>query len=126
MTTGPILGKLTRMDPRSVWKHEAHDFTRWMADNIEALGEALGIEINAEVEVPVGAFSVDLAGTVVGMDRRIIIENQLEQTDHSHFGQLMTYAAGTDASIVSLDLAQIQRRASSRNRLAKREHRRRI
>jgi hypothetical protein len=94
------LGRIVRIDPRTVWKHEAHDFTRWMVANLDALGEALGLEIEADAEIPVGTFSVDLAGRDVASGRPLIIENQLAPTDHSHLGQLMTYAAGTQAAIV--------------------------
>jgi hypothetical protein len=96
----PQLGRLQRRDPRNVWKHEALDFTRWLLENIEILGETLGLEIEVHAEVGVGAFAVDLAGTDVGSGRPVIVENQLAATDHAHLGQLLTYAAGLDATIV--------------------------
>ena len=101
MATNRGLGKLTYEDPREVWANEAQDFTPWLADNIDALGEALGMDIEIEqLEAPVGAFAVDLFGKEVGSGRSLIIENQLERTDHGHLGQLLAYAAGLDARIV--------------------------
>lgn len=97
----PELGKLHYEDPRNVWSNEAADFTPWLADNIDLLGEALGLDIEiAQTEAAVGAFSLDILGKVSGSDHIVIIENQLDRTDHSHLGQLLAYAAGLDAAIV--------------------------
>ena len=97
----PELGKLTREHPHDVWANEAQDFTPWLEKNIDLLNEALGLELEIERrEAPVGAFAVDLFGKQVGTDRVVIIENQLERTDHGHLGQLLAYAAGLDARIV--------------------------
>lgn len=97
--TGPVLGQLTRIDAREIWKHEAIDFTPWLASNIALLGEALGLELVVEAtEVHVGDFSVDIVATDSSTGHRVIIENQLSSTDHSHLGQLLTYAAGQKAS----------------------------
>jgi len=68
--------------------------------NIGLLGEALGIEIEVQSEVGVGAFAVDLAGKELSSGRPLIVENQLAPTDHGHLGQLLTYAAGLDAAVV--------------------------
>ncbi len=90
-------------DLRSVWKDESRDFTPWLAQegNIALLGEKLGIEIEVnEIESPVGLFSVDIFAQEVGTGRKIIIENQLEDTDHTHLGQIITYAAGKSAEII--------------------------
>ena len=93
--TDKVLGLLERLDAREVWKSEPYEFTPWLRANIGLLGEALGVEIDADVqqEVAVGLFSADLLGTDLGSSAAVLIENQLEQTDHSHLGQLLTYAA---------------------------------
>lgn len=97
----PKLARLTRLDPKVVWQHEARDFTPWLADNIALLNDALGLEIEfTQREVSVGDFAVDIFGKEVGSGREVIIENQLEPTDHTHLGQLLTYAAGLEAKIV--------------------------
>jgi hypothetical protein len=95
------LGKLRRVDPRIVWKHEAHNFTPWLAENIDALGEALGLDLEViEREANVGDFLVDIRARDLGRNRDVVIENQLEATNHTHLGQLITYAAGIEASVV--------------------------
>lgn len=95
------LGKLARLDPRSVWTHEAHDFTPWLAANIEVLGEAIGMDLEVvDQEADCGDFSADIVARDLGRDRIVVIENQLEPTDHSHLGQLITYAASLDATAV--------------------------
>ena len=102
------LGKLTRIDARTVWHNEALDFTPWIKENIDALSDALGMELELpEIEVPVGDFSCDVVAQEVGTGHRVIIENQLEPTNHSHLGQLLTYAAGLDARGVVWDLATV-------------------
>lgn len=97
-----VLGALERIDAREVWKDEARDFTPWLRDNIHLLGEALGVEIDADVqrEVPVGLFSADLLGSELGSGGTVLIENPLEATDHGHLGQLLTYAGGLDARVL--------------------------
>ena len=99
MTTIPPLSKLERVPVREAWKHEASDFTPWLAeeDNLQALAEALGIselELVA-TEHEVGDFKLDILCT--DGDQQVIIENQLEETDHKHLGQILAYAAGVDA-----------------------------
>jgi hypothetical protein len=96
------LGSIEHHDPREVWKNEAHDFTPWLRDNIGVLGQALGLEIDPEVEseVTVGAFSADLLATHLGTGALVLIENQLEATDHSHLGQMLTYASGLDTKVL--------------------------
>lgn len=95
------LGSIDNVNPRKVWPNEASDFTPWLAAHIDLLGEALGLDIEiTQTEAAVGAFSLDILGKVSGSDRVVIVENQLERTDHVHLGQLLAYAAGLDAKIV--------------------------
>lgn len=99
--SGPRLGKLESVELREVWAHEARDFTPWLLANAEALGEVLDMDLEiTAAEHPVGGFSLDLVGKDLRTNERVIVENQLEGTDHSHLGQLLTYAAGTDATNV--------------------------
>ncbi len=95
------LSKLEALDPRSVWPHEAHDFTPWLLANADALGEVLGIDIELTAnEHPVGGFALDLIGHDLTNDCVLIVENQLTTTDHGHLGQILTYAAGTEGETV--------------------------
>ena len=100
VTTTQGLATIERVDIRGVWSNEANDFTPWLAEHLSELGEALGLGLELQsVEAPVGGYSLDiLARDERG--RQVIIENQLEATDHSHLGQLLTYAAGYDANVV--------------------------
>lgn len=101
MTT-PNLAKIERVpDLRATWPNEAQHFTPWLAENIVELGEALGMDLELQqTEAPVGGYSLDILATDLSSRRPVIIENQLETTDHSHLGQLLTYAAGFDAEAV--------------------------
>lgn len=98
------LGKLNEIkDLRKVWPHEALDFTPWLAEdeNLALLSDAVGLEITVdETESSVGDFNVDIYATETGTDRKIIIENQLEDTNHDHLGKLITYASGKSADVV--------------------------
>ena len=98
-TTG--LGRIKKADLRDAWPNEAADFTPWLADHVSVLGAALGLELELESEeAPVGTFSLDLLGRDTGTNRAVIIENQLEPTDHDHLGKLLTYAGGYDANVI--------------------------
>ena len=98
------LGKIKRItDIRSVWHHEEKDFSKWLAqdENLKQLSDAIGIDIVLEErESSVGNFSVDLYALEEGTERRIIIENQLEDTNHDHLGKLITYASGKGAEVI--------------------------
>ena len=94
-------GELKRVPLREIWSHEADDFTPWPAENIEALGAALNLDLElTSREASVGDFSLDLLAKDLDSSKTVIIENQLSQTDHDHLGKLLTYAAGFDASTV--------------------------
>lgn len=98
------LAKLKEIkDLRSVWSNEALDFTPWLSedDNISILGDAVGLDITVEeTESSVGDFNVDIYATETVTGRKIIIENQLEDTNHDHLGKLITYASGKSADII--------------------------
>lgn len=98
------LGKIKRItDIRSVWHHEEKDFSKWLAqdENLKQLSDTIGIDIVLEErESSVGNFSVDLYALEEGTERRIIIENQLEDTNHDHLGKLITYASGKGAEVI--------------------------
>lgn len=98
------LGKLEEIkDLRSVWATEAGHFTPWLAkdENIAELGDALGLDITVEeIESNVGDFRVDIFASETNTGRKIVIENQLEDTNHDHLGKLITYATGKSANIV--------------------------
>ena len=97
----PNLAKIERVDLRQAWPNEAQDFTPWLAENIGELGEALGMDLELqETEASVGGYSLDVLATDLSQNRQVIIENQLEATNHTHLGQLLTYAAGYDANVI--------------------------
>ena len=82
------------------WDHEAHDFTPWLAENLDLLGEELGLALRIrEREAAVGRYSLDLL-LEDAQGRTVIVENQFGQTDHDHLGKLLTYCAGTEADVV--------------------------
>jgi len=93
-------GKLEKVDLRELWNGEASDFTPWLAqgENIAELGDTIGMELEVqEQESRIGVFRADILCKDVMTDYFVLIENQLERTDHTHLGQLMTYAAGLEA-----------------------------
>lgn len=91
--------KMKKVTLREVWKNEARDFTSWLFNNIEFLGEELDIDLKAiEQEGGVGSFSVDIIAEDEN-GQKVAIENQLEKTNHEHLGKLLTYLANLDAKI---------------------------
>lgn len=94
------LGTLTKLDLREVWDSEATDFTPWLAeeDNLKLLGDTIGLDLELEAqEKNVGPFRADILCKDTASDNWVLVENQLEKTDHTHLGQLMTYASGLKA-----------------------------
>lgn len=94
------LGRLQKVELREVWSSESSHFTPWLAqeENLKLLGEAIGIELELESqEKEVGPFRADILCKDMATDNWVLIENQLQRTDHSHLGQLLTYAAGLNA-----------------------------
>ena len=98
------LGKLQKVkDLRSVWQHEATDFTKWLAEeeNLNTLGDEIGIDIElVSTEAKTGSFSTDILAVEANTSNKIIIENQLESTDHDHLGKIITYASGHGAETI--------------------------
>ncbi|MEK7600068.1 MAG: DUF4268 domain-containing protein [Patescibacteria group bacterium] len=95
------LARLTKLPLRTIWKHEALDFTQWLAlpESLELLAETIGVDLmNAQTEVGVGQFNVDILAEDEN-GHKVVIENQLENTDHDHLGKLITYASGLQAEI---------------------------
>lgn len=101
MTNTPQFGRLQPVDLRTAWEREDTHFTPWLAkpDNLALLGETIGIELELEAEEQrVGPFRADiLCRDLDAPETFVLIENQIERTDHTHLGQLVTYAAGLDA-----------------------------
>jgi len=91
------MGRLERVDLRTIWNSEPGDFTPWLAEesSLKLLGETIGIDLELEAqEKDVGPFRADILCKNTVSNEWVLIENQLEKTDHTHLGQLMTYAAG--------------------------------
>ena len=97
-----MLGKIEQISVRSYWKNEEHDFTPWLAkeENIQILSDEIGIDLEVEnTEVFIGSYKADIVARDAD-GNAVIIENQLEKTDHKHLGQLITYASGVGAKVI--------------------------
>ncbi len=92
-----IISRLTPVPLRELWKHEAQDFTSWLSDNLDYLDEVTGLTLTfVEQEASAGDFSADLLAEDAN-GSLVIIENQLERTNHDHLGKLLTYMSNLDA-----------------------------
>ncbi len=97
------LGELKEIDVRKIWKHEQYDFSEWMAEpqNIERLNDILGLTlVDVSKEAYVGSYRCDLVAKDETTGIKVVIENQLEASNHDHLGKIITYASGLDASVV--------------------------
>ena len=97
------IGKLKEVDIRELWKHEQYDFSEWLSkkDNIENLNDILGLTlVEISKETYVGAYRCDLFARDETTGIKVIIENQLEISNHDHLGKIITYASGLDAKVV--------------------------
>lgn len=116
MTNKP-LGRLEPVNLREYWQDEARDFTKWLAqeENLGLLSDTLGMELEVEgVEVAVGSYKADIVARDLSSDTRVVIENQLEKTNHDHLGKMLTYASGLDATImiwIAKEFSEEHRRA---------------
>ena len=97
------LGKLKAVDIRTVWPHEQYDFSKWLAmdENIKELGDTLNLSLtDVETEKFVGNYRCDILCKDEITGKIVLIENQLEPTNHDHLGKIITYASGLDAAVV--------------------------
>ena len=95
------IGKLMAVDVRQAWPHEALDFTPWLSNHLDELSDVIGIPLELQgTEVQVGGFAADILDTDASTGTGVLIENQLDGSDHKHLGQIMTYLAGLDVSAV--------------------------
>lgn len=103
MSSNIPLGILKEVDIRELWAHEQYNFSNWLAkeENIELLNETVGLTLtDIDKEVYVGSYRCDLVAVDETTDVKIIIENQLDSTDHDHLGKIITYASGLDANVI--------------------------
>lgn len=103
MSMNRALGRLEEVNIRELWIHEQYDFSNWVAkkENIELLNDTVGLTLtDLEKEVYVGSYRCDLVAMDETTGMKVIIENQLESTNHDHLGKIITYASGLDASVI--------------------------
>jgi hypothetical protein len=111
------LGRLEPVNLREYWQDEARDFTNWLAEelNLALLSDTLGMDLELEgIEVSVGPYKADIVARDLSSDSRVVIENQLEKTNHDHLGKMLTYASGLDATMmiwIAKEFSEEHRRA---------------
>jgi hypothetical protein len=87
-------GKIKTVDIKSIWENEPQNFTPWLGDNLNVLGELIGLDLDLITrEAKVGDFALDLLAKDLSTNRIVVIENQFNNTDHKHLGQPITYAS---------------------------------
>ena len=97
------IGKLTEVDVRELWKHEQYDFSNWLAkeENLEYLNDIIGLTLtDVDKEVYVGPYRCDIVAKDETSGITVIVENQLEGTNHDHLGKIITYASGLNAKVM--------------------------
>ena len=97
------IGKLTEVDARELWKHEQYDFSNWLAkeENLEYLNDIIGLTLtDVDKEVYVGPYRCDIVAKDETSGITVIVENQLEGTNHDHLGKIITYASGLNAKVM--------------------------
>lgn len=97
------IGRLTEVDVRDLWQHEQYDFSNWLAkeSNLDYLNDILGLTlVEVDKEVYVGPYRCDLVAKDETSGVTVIVENQLEGTNHDHLGKIITYASGLDAKVI--------------------------
>lgn len=97
------LGKLKEVNIRDLWQHEQYDFSDWLSkdENMELLSDEVGLTLtDIKKEVFVGSYRCDLVAKDETTGINVIIENQLEATNHDHLGKIITYASGLDADVI--------------------------
>ena len=103
MSVSKRLGRLKKVNIRELWAHEQYNFSNWLAkeENIELLNETIGLTLtDIDKEVYVGSYRCDLVAVDETTGVKIIIENQLDSTDHDHLGKIINYASGLDANVI--------------------------
>lgn len=110
------LGKIKEVDIREVWKHEQYDFSKWLAseENISELGDTLNLSLtDIQTEQFVGSYRCDIICKDDVTGKSVLIENQLEQTNHDHLGKIITYASGLNASVIVWIVAEAREEHAS-------------
>lgn len=98
-----VFGRLESVDVRNLWKHEQYDFSTWLSkpENIDYLSDELGLTLtDIQTEVFVGSYRCDVVAKDETSGIQVVIENQLEASNHDHLGKIITYASGLNASVI--------------------------